>query len=379
MEITNTQEMYSRFTLALNHIPSNQDYEYIGVKLFRANTTTTATTTTTTELQDLTVDLDGVIYNHPWLCRAMHLDPTQTTVQKCILSLYLKFGIEYTLAMLDGVFALVLVDQRPALEEARIYAATDSVGIRPLFWIHTSQTSPESFSLSTERWVESEYEYEPCTKLGPGSYLECTLSRKVHSKWIVSSGAPKMYTMFWQQRPFSWSNRMHTQLSLMEVMTNIVEKRLLYWVSVSRKKPKIGLLVDDQSSTSYDLSLFENLEHPVPRFHYDHYSSIHKLLENAQLQNIQVLFFLGWNAKPILDNDSDSDDDDSSKLSANPAKTTDEDLRLDFAYKREIQSFGTDIQDIQDPLKSVGIHGEFPYMDVELLQLEMQLGRRFPG
>ena len=55
-----------------------------------------------------------------------------------IIHLYKKFGIEYTLNMLDGVFAFILLDKTAN----KIFVARDPYGIRPLFYSYNK--TPES-------------------------------------------------------------------------------------------------------------------------------------------------------------------------------------------------------------------------------------------
>lgn len=69
--------------------------------------------------------------------------PVPQTQSDCevIIHLYLKYGMEHTLQMLDGVFAFVLVDYRLSQQNARIYVARDPYGVRPLYIMKTTNTS----------------------------------------------------------------------------------------------------------------------------------------------------------------------------------------------------------------------------------------------
>lgn len=55
-----------------------------------------------------------------------------------ILDYYLKYGIEYTVSKLKGVFAFVIIDTRPDVGDAggKMYVVRDRVGIRSLYWAH---------------------------------------------------------------------------------------------------------------------------------------------------------------------------------------------------------------------------------------------------
>ena len=45
------------------------------------------------------------------------------------MNLYLKFGIRETVKLLDGVFAIIIID----MNENTIYFARDPLGVRPMF------------------------------------------------------------------------------------------------------------------------------------------------------------------------------------------------------------------------------------------------------
>ena len=54
-----------------------------------------------------------------------------------IIHLYIKYGIEHTLNILDGVFAFVLLDMRTI---PKMYVARDPYGVRPLYHLRTENT-----------------------------------------------------------------------------------------------------------------------------------------------------------------------------------------------------------------------------------------------
>ena len=75
---------------------------------------------------------NGEIYNYQELYKAMpSIKPTTESDCEVIIHLYLKYGFQQTLQMLDGVFAFVLYDTR--FNKERLYVARDSLGIRPLY------------------------------------------------------------------------------------------------------------------------------------------------------------------------------------------------------------------------------------------------------
>lgn len=81
------------------------------------------------KLGKLTLICNGEIYNYKELFTTLNVSPQTESDCEVILHLYAKYGIEMTLAWLDGVFSFVLVDG----ENQCVHIARDPLGIRPLF------------------------------------------------------------------------------------------------------------------------------------------------------------------------------------------------------------------------------------------------------
>jgi asparagine synthase (glutamine-hydrolysing) len=79
---------------------------------------------------------NGEIYNYKELYREMNVTPTTDSDCEVILHLYMKYGIEHTLQMLDGVFSFLLLDYRYDNVDAKLYVARDPYGVRPLYAIY---------------------------------------------------------------------------------------------------------------------------------------------------------------------------------------------------------------------------------------------------
>ena len=93
---------------------------------------------------------NGEIYNYKNLCS--EYDITLNTQSDCeiIIHLYKKYGIEYTLKLLDGVFALILFDMRRTFH--KIYVCRDPYGVRPLFMMtdENSLTTKKIYGFASE-------------------------------------------------------------------------------------------------------------------------------------------------------------------------------------------------------------------------------------
>jgi asparagine synthase (glutamine-hydrolysing) len=72
---------------------------------------------------------NGEIYNYKHLYKTMNVSPKTGSDCEVIIHMYLKYGIEQTLNMLDGVFAFVLYDTT----KEEIYIGRDPFGVRPLY------------------------------------------------------------------------------------------------------------------------------------------------------------------------------------------------------------------------------------------------------
>ena len=84
---------------------------------------------------DITIICNGEIYNYKDLYKQFD-DVTPTTDSDCevIIYCYKKYGIEYTLQLLDGVFAFALIDKD------KIYIARDPFGVRPMYYFNNRTT-----------------------------------------------------------------------------------------------------------------------------------------------------------------------------------------------------------------------------------------------
>ena len=81
------------------------------------------------QINNIWLMCNGEIYNHKKLYQYLDVTPKSKSDCEVILYLYEKYGIEYTLKLLDGVYAFILVD----FNKNKIYAARDLFGVRPLF------------------------------------------------------------------------------------------------------------------------------------------------------------------------------------------------------------------------------------------------------
>ena len=84
---------------------------------------------------------NGEIYNYKYLYELLDIKPKTDSDCEVIIYLYLRYGIEQTLQMLDGVFAFVLYDNRISEDlNNKVYVARDPIGVRPLYYLKNYNT-----------------------------------------------------------------------------------------------------------------------------------------------------------------------------------------------------------------------------------------------
>ena len=88
--------------------------------------------------QPMTIDhvtllCNGEIYNFKTLYENMDIDPTTGSDCEVIIRMYQKYGFEYTINMLDGVFSIILYDTSKFTDEPKLFVARDPFGVRPLY------------------------------------------------------------------------------------------------------------------------------------------------------------------------------------------------------------------------------------------------------
>ena len=84
-------------------------------------------------IDKITLMCNGEIYNFKELFKMINVEPQTNSDCEIIIHLYKKFGIEYTLSLLDGYFSFIIYDASVNSEEPVIYLARDPLGVRPLY------------------------------------------------------------------------------------------------------------------------------------------------------------------------------------------------------------------------------------------------------
>jgi asparagine synthase (glutamine-hydrolysing) len=154
--------------------------------------------------KDIVLICNGEIYNYKELYSSMNIKPVTDSDCEVIIHLYLKYGIEQTLTMLDGVYAFVLYDNRINDELVNnIYIARDPLGVRPLYKLYNSNYNNNIFYgfASDLKCLEYFYNknrpYYSIQHFKPGTYSMFQLDNKVNSKWQpVLNNVPYFIPLF---------------------------------------------------------------------------------------------------------------------------------------------------------------------------------------
>lgn len=150
---------------------------------------------------------NGEIYNYKELYDMIpNCSPSTDSDCEVILHLYIRYGIEQTLNMLDGVFAFIIIDTRLNIDKElgqgeRIFVARDSYGVRPLYMMKPEQNT--SYEIYTDKSMSMTYgfasemkslisckhilQHASITQFQPGTYSKfvCYINPdNKHSLWI---------------------------------------------------------------------------------------------------------------------------------------------------------------------------------------------------
>jgi len=148
-------------------------------------------------INDVVLVCNGEIYNYKELYQTMDVKPVTDSDCEVIIHLYLKYGIEQTLTMLDGVFAFILYDKRIIDNiDNRVYVARDPYGVRPLYMLNGERGDNFIYGFASElKCLERFYNNNnnnnhifkidtySLTQFAPGTYSVYSLDTTVLSPW----------------------------------------------------------------------------------------------------------------------------------------------------------------------------------------------------
>jgi asparagine synthase (glutamine-hydrolysing) len=147
---------------------------------------------------DVLLICNGEIYNYKELYQEMGVQPTTGSDCEVIIHLYLRYGIEQTLTMLDGVYAFVLYDNRLLVNvENRAYVARDPFGVRPLYSLEKKRAGTNTSMLGfaselkcleffyNEYKSHETYNVKKIGQFEPGTYSTLVLPNQSITQWKI--------------------------------------------------------------------------------------------------------------------------------------------------------------------------------------------------
>ena len=141
--------------------------------------------------KDVVLICNGEIYNFKQLYNYMNTTPVTNSDCEVIIHLYIKYGIEQTLTMLDGVYSFVLYDNRITDEVTnKVYVARDPFGVRPLYQLKVKFETNELYGFASELkcleyFYNSKEHYfsHSIEQFEPGTYSVFQHGNNVCSNW----------------------------------------------------------------------------------------------------------------------------------------------------------------------------------------------------
>ena len=138
-------------------------------------------------LDNVSLICNGEIYNYKELYATCGITPTTSSDCEVIIHLYILYGIEYTLNLLDGVFAFVLFDNRN-IDNPIVHVARDPFGVRPLYMMTMSSYIMSGVATHVQTYAFAS-ELKVLTTLLAGS-------TPPEKKYYINHFQPGTYTSF---------------------------------------------------------------------------------------------------------------------------------------------------------------------------------------
>uniref|UniRef100_A0A6C0HYB5 asparagine synthase (glutamine-hydrolyzing) n=1 Tax=viral metagenome TaxID=1070528 RepID=A0A6C0HYB5_9ZZZZ len=174
---------------------------------------------------NLTLICNGEIYNYKELYKILGIEPKTQSDCEVILHLYRRFGIEQTLQLLDGVFAFILIDYNIYEDSAKLYAARDPFGIRPLYIMQDSKRigfASEIKCLANLRLVNKSTSIAHFT---PGTYATFEMPFLVNSQWKLAKTDQRYHIPSVIYSVSTLPTESIINKNITEALVNAVEKR----------------------------------------------------------------------------------------------------------------------------------------------------------
>jgi len=163
-------------------------------------------------IKDVVVICDGTIYNSKRLFEELEIEPETDCDYEIIAHLYLRYGIETTLQLLDGIFVFALLDHRlvtPTGElDSTMYIARDPYGVKPLYLLRPNsknimqeynKSDGDIYAISSNVEMLKGFEQEMNLIDHPENDLLMGKGKPKKSFYVIDSISPGTYSVFEQK------------------------------------------------------------------------------------------------------------------------------------------------------------------------------------
>jgi hypothetical protein len=268
--------------------PPNLNYttENVMIKaLFGGRTTNPPIT-----IKDIAIICDGTIYNSEKLFKELDIEPETDYGYEIIVHLYIRYGIENTLQLLDGDFVFALLDHRlvsPSGElDSIMYIARDPYGVKPFYllrpnskniMIEYNRTDGDIYALSSNIDALTGFEREMNLIEHPDNDLLIIKGKPKKKFYVIDSILPGSYSVFEQKFRVmaSWRFIKHQiPYHTCQLLTNPVSidnnrmlNQLVQEAVVKRIRDKpISIIFTGNYEGFINAAIVKDKEHPVNTF-----------------------------------------------------------------------------------------------------------------
>lgn len=152
------------------------------------------------KINDVILICNGEIFNYKELFALLNITPNTNSDCEIIIHLFIEYGIEQTLNMLDGEFAFILLDNRLTNNtlDSKLYVARDPYGIRSLFTlspVSLNNKNNNTYGFASELKCltdiyDTNHEDLQVEQFTPGTFSTFVLEFKSNASWVFVSNQP---------------------------------------------------------------------------------------------------------------------------------------------------------------------------------------------
>ena len=170
--------------------------------------------------EGISVLCNGEIYNYKKLYEKIGVTPTTNSDCEVIIHLYRKYGFETMLHLIDGVYAIILLDENTG----ELYVARDVYGVRPLFTLRSDNKGILGFASEMKQLVDFYDDDTTLEQFTPGSYSLYYLDNGKETVNVSYSHFPFMEKV---EYPVPSENTLYRYLGVINIrLREAVKKRV---------------------------------------------------------------------------------------------------------------------------------------------------------